>query len=252
MTDSKMRIFMAVLVLLFLAVAATTMKMGKRIRALDAKVEALSQRLTTSQQAAPPADAKAALRGQMAVNRARLLEINSSLHKEDREKYGEVINTLYQQARARDRGEANPADRVKSEQALSKLMEEYPDANATGMIVAERALEFAMRMKTADVEYYFNTLSKKPKFQRIVTDMGVEAYPSLLIYLTRQYIREGHREKAEELIQRLEKDYGDQFVADKGRAGEPEWRQGSEMSQILRRELTGLPGGPQMGGPPPR
>ncbi len=250
MTDSKIRLILAVFMVLLLIVFALTIRMGHRIKLLDARVAELDSRLAAGRPT-PPADPRTSVKGQADDQQVLFLAINKSLHREDREKYGEAVGHLYQQARARDRSEANPTERVKSEQAFSKLIDEYPEANATGMVIGERALESAMRMKTADVEFYFDMLSKQPKFQRIVTDMGIEAYPAILIYLTHQYIREGRMEKAEEFVKQLEKNYGNKFVADKGRAGEPEWKLGSEISEVLRREMAGPLGGPGMG-PPPR
>lgn len=249
MSDVKARVALAVLTVLVLGLMVMLLIMGSRIKALDHKVDSLSRHLALS----PQSPSGAALKRQVQEHRAHLLEVNRALHQEDRAKYGEVVARLYQQARVQGRGEMNPTERAKSEEALSKLLENYPEANATGMLIAERALQSAMRMKAADVEFYFSMLTKQPKFCKIVTDNGIDAYPSLMVYLIHEYIRQGDKEKAVQYIQRLERDYGDRLVADKGPGGGPEWRLGSEICQKLRRELnrSGMGPGPGLLAPPP-
>ena len=239
MTDSRLRLM---LVISFVSIAflfVFVLGIGKRVRILDGKLRDLSRRIASMQQAGS-SDPTGQLRSKVAEQQVVLMSINKSLHREDLEKYGDAINVLYHQARAGHHGNGNSTDRTKSKEALSKLLQDYPQANATGMVIAELALEAAMQARTADAKSYFDKLSNNLKFRNIVTDMGVEAYPALLIYLTSQYIAEGHPKQAEELIRQLEGDYGNKFVAARGSKGEVEWKLGSEVSQALLEQLAGF------------
>ncbi|HBZ56575.1 MAG TPA: hypothetical protein DEO88_14315 [Syntrophobacteraceae bacterium] len=246
MSKLKIRLVLVILVLFLLAEGAWIVVLRQRIKELEFGMEAFGSRASIGRRPPPP-DPTALTQGKMPPHLVRLLEINKSLHREDRERYGEAVHGLYLQALVMDRGPVNPADRVNSEKALSRLIEEYPEANATAMAIADRALEAAMRRKTSDVEFYFKMLSKQKNHQGIVTDKGVEAYSSLLLYLTRNYIRDGRLEKAEELIRKIESDYSDKLVADRDQSGEPDWRPGSEIAKALRRELASAQAEPATG-----
>jgi hypothetical protein len=238
-----MRLLLAVMLVVLLAECAWILALSQRIKELEFKVGNLAFPGVAGKRPPPP-DPRNLAQGQLAPHLMRLLEMNQSLHKDDRERYGEEVHALYLQARLSDQGPGTLSERADSERALSKLLEKYPEANATAMAIAERALESAMRRKTTDAEFYFNMLSKHKNHQGIVTDKGVEAYSSLLVYLIHQYIRDRRSEQAEELIRQLEADYGDKLVADQDRSGEPDWRPGSEIAGTLRRELGNPPVAP--------
>lgn len=249
MSNLKTQLVLVILALLILAEGAWIGVLLERVKELESRPGGFGPPASAGLRPPPP-DPTALTQGKMPPHLVRLLEINKSLHREDRERYGEAFHGLYLQALVMDRGPVNPADRVNSEKALSKLIEEYPEANATAMAIADRALEAAMRRKTSDVEFYFKMLSKQKNHQGIVTDKGVEAYSSLLLYLTRNYIRDGKLERAEELIRKIESDYSDKLVADRDQSGEPDWRPGSEIAKALRRELASAQAEPAKGSRP--
>jgi len=109
---------------------------------------------------------------------------------------------LYERARFRRRGRA---DTQESDSAFAELIAKYPEANATGMAIAERALVSGFRRNTSEVEKYYDMLRENKNFSYIVTDRGVEAMPNVEYYLARQYLRQGDNDNALALIESLEK-----------------------------------------------
>jgi len=155
-------------------------------------------------------------RNEIDSRRAYLRETNSELHRADDMQYDEELNTLYQRARLRGRRDVSRQDRDK---AFEEMLEKYPEAYATGMVVAERALFSAFRRNNAEVEKYYKLLSENEGFSNLVTDRGIEAVPNIEYYLTRQYLRDGRTGDAHLLLESLEKNYPDSllFVRRRGR-----------------------------------
>jgi hypothetical protein len=182
----------------------------------------------------------------------KALARNEAQRRADAAKYdGEKLAALYDQA-------ISPQNRDR-DTALTSMLTEYPDANVTGMALAERALEAAMGADTASVESYYKALSANANFSELVTDMGIEAVPTLQKFLIGQYIQAGRYEEATALVDALEHTYTDSYVAERGRSGDPEWMPVSQVVQNLRQEVTsaasgqgvGSTGGPGSASPQP-
>ena len=131
----------------------------------------------------------------------------------------------------RRRGEGNAEDR---EKAFNELLIKYPDAYATGMAIAERALRSAFRRNDADVQNYYNMLQENEYFSNIVTDRGMEAMPSLESYLAYTHIRDGRVEEATVLIQSLEGNYPGSYVLIRGNDRRMKWVPASQVVQNLK------------------
>lgn len=182
-------------------------------------------------------------RRQIAQVQERLQQRNEELHAEDQKVYGEELNRLYEQARfrwGRDRGSDE-----EREKAFQELVQKYPDAHATAMIAAERAVGALFRDNIEDAERYYAFLQSNPKFAGTVTDWGVEAMPAIQAGLARMYLRQNRRQDAERLINDLEQNYGDSYIFTMGGGGrrggrrgfEPRWERGSAVAQSLRERL---------------
>lgn len=180
-------------------------------------------------------------RRQIAQAQERLQQRNQELHAEDQKVYGDELNRLYEQARFRW-GRGNDDER---EKAFQELVQKYPDAHATAMIAAERAVGALFRDNLEDAERYYAFLQNNPKFAGTVTDWGVEAMPAIQAGLARMYLRQNRRQDAERLITDLEQKYGDSYVftmGSNGRRGgrrsfEPRWERGRDVAQSLRERL---------------
>ncbi len=173
-------------------------------------------------------------RRQAVLQHEQLLEINTELHKADQDRYGPELMALYERARLRRRGDT---DRQESDRAFAELMAKYPDANATGMAIAERALFSGFRNNTSDVEKYYDLLRRNENFLNVVTDRGVEAMPNIEFYLARQYLRQGNTDNALALIESLEKNYPDSRLFT-GRFGDGRrWQPASQVIPSLRQEV---------------
>lgn len=182
-------------------------------------------------------------RRQIAQVQERLQQRNQERHAEDQKVYGEELSRLYEQARfrwGRDRG----SDQER-ETAFQELMQKYPDAHATAMIAAERAVGALFRGNVEDAERYYAFLQSNPKFAGTVTDWGVEAMPAIQAGLAHMYLRQNRRQDAERLINDLEQKYGDSYIVTMGGGGrrggrrgfEPRWERGSAVAQSLRERL---------------
>jgi len=144
---------------------------------------------------------------------------------------------LYERARLRRRGDT---DRQESDRSFAELMAKYPDANATGMAIAERALFSGFRNNTSDVEKYYDLLRRNENFLNVVTDRGVEAMPNIEYYLALQYLRQGNPDNALTLVESLEKNYPNSRLFT-GRFGSGQrWQPASQVIPELRQELESL------------
>ena len=176
-------------------------------------------------------------RRQTGMQHEQLLQINAELHKADVDRYGPELMALYEQARLRRRGDT---DRQESDRAFAELLAKYPDAYATGMAIAERALISGFRRDTVEVEKYYDMLRQNENFSNVVTDRGVEAVPNIEYYLARQYLRQGSIDSALPLIESLEKNYADSRLFT-GRFGSRQrWQPVSQVIPTLRQEAESL------------
>jgi len=166
-------------------------------------------------------------RKQVDQRREQQLENNRDLHKADTDQYGEELMALYERARLR-RGAGT--DRQERDSAFAELLAKYPEAYATGMAIAERALVSGFRRNTSEVEEYYDMLRDNENFSHIVTDRGVEAIPNVEYYLARQYLRQGDHDNALILIESLEKNYPDSLLFT-GRSGSG--RRWQPVSQVV-------------------
>jgi len=181
--------------------------------------------------------AEFAERRQAVLQQEQLLEINTELHKADEDRYGQELMALYERARLRRRGDS---DRQESERAFAELLAKYPDAYATGMAIAERALFSGFRRDTSEVEKYYDMLRQNNNFSNVITDRGVEAMPNIEYYLARQYLRLGNIDNALPLIESLEKNYADSRLF-AGRSGNRQrWQPASQVIPRLRDEVESL------------
>jgi tetratricopeptide (TPR) repeat protein len=173
-------------------------------------------------------------RRQTVLQREQLLQINTELHKTDEDRYGPELMALYERARLRRRGDV---DRQASDQAFAELLAKYPDAYATGMSIAERAMFSGFRRNTSEVEKYYDMLRQNENFLNVVTDRGVEAMPNIEYYLARQYLRQGGIDSAQALIESLEKNYPDSRLFTGRLGGGRRWQPASQVIPGLRQEL---------------
>jgi tetratricopeptide (TPR) repeat protein len=166
--------------------------------------------------------------------REQQLENNRNLHKADADQYGEELMALYEQARFRRSGSA---DTRESDTAFAELIARYPEANVTGMAIAERALVSGFRRNTSEVEKYYDMLRNNENFSHIVTDRGVEAMPNVEYFLARQYLRQGDNDNALALIESLEMNYPDSLLFT-GRSGSgSRWQPVSQVITNLRQKV---------------
>lgn len=170
----------------------------------------------------------------LASHRKDLIDRNATYHQQDRERYGDKVATYYQAARA----DAGPlVSNSESDKAFSQLVSEYPEANATAMVIAEKAMQAAGRDNTLAVEEYYNMLEDKENAASIVLDSGVEAMPAIQSYLAYQYIQQGRTQEAETLLTNLEATNTSGLIAVPGPKGEPEYRPVSEVIGVMRQQM---------------
>lgn len=173
-------------------------------------------------------------RDQIASHRENLLQKNRTFHGMDDQNYDEQLMSLYQRARIFSRGGTDPAD---SQKAFGEMLEKYPDAFATGMVIAERAFQSAYRGNISEVEDYYNLLRGNENFSNVVTDRGVEAVPNIEYYLARQYIRDGRIEDARFLLNSLEENYADSYVRTRRQGSGPRWQSVSQVVDGLYQQI---------------
>ena len=215
---------------------------GEAVRRLEKIVESTGlEQLATSEDMDPTLlsemYAEFAERRQAGLQHEQLLQINTDLHKTDEDRYGPELMALYERARRRRR---NDSDRQESDRAFAELLAKYPDAYATGMAIAERALISGFRRNTSEVGKYHDLLRQNENFSNVVTDRGVEALPNIEYYLARQYLRAGSIDSALALIDSLEKNYLDSRLFT-GRFGSRQrWQPASQAIPRLRQEAESL------------
>jgi hypothetical protein len=217
----------------------TAIKEGRAIRRLEKIVESTGlEQLAENQNMDPTILSELyeeyADRRQVDQRREQQLENNRDLHKADADQYGEELMALYERARLRRGG---GADRQESDSAFAELLENFPEAYATGMAIAERAFVSSFRRNTSEVEKYYDMLRGNENFSHIVTDRGVEAMPNVEYYLARQYLRQGDNVNALALIESLEKNYPDSLLFARRSGSGPRWQPASQMVGNLRREV---------------
>ena len=153
-----------------------------------------------------------------------LVSLNFELHEDDKNKYDPEIAQLYKDARTR--GQKN--DKKIREDAYNTLLKKYPDANATGMLIAEKALRSGFRGKLEDTEKYYKQLTDNDNFQNIVTDWGIDAVPTIQYQLASRYIKEGRVDDARKIISELEAGSSDGFMLVPGKGRRPDWKKTSQ------------------------
>ena len=162
------------------------------------------------------------------------LELNREFRKADSDQYGEELMALYERARLRGRGST---DRQERDSAFAELIAKYPDAYASGMAIAERALFSGFRRNTSEVEKYYDMLRNNENFSHIVTDRGVEAVPNIEYNLARQYLRQGNSDDALALVESLEKNYPDSLVFTRRLGSNRRWQPVSQVVSNLRQKV---------------
>jgi tetratricopeptide (TPR) repeat protein len=173
---------------------------------------------------------------QIMTQREQLIESNRQQHAIDRDQYDEKLGTLYESALPSPGGDD---DRNESDKAFKEMLEDYPNANATGMVIAERALLSALETDTAEVESYMEMLSENENFSGVVTDMGIEAQPALQSYLASEYIQDGRFDEALAIMNSLETDYAGSIIAVRGEgaSSDPNWQSIHTVVQELRNKM---------------
>jgi tetratricopeptide (TPR) repeat protein len=173
-------------------------------------------------------------RKQADQRREQQLENNRDFHKADADQYGVELMALYERARLRRGG---GTDRQERDSAFAELIANYPEAYATGMAIAERALVSGFRRNTSEVEKYYDMLRENENFSHIVTDRGVEAMPNVEYFLARQYLRQGSSDDALALIESLENNYPDSLLFTRRSGSGRRWQPVSQVVGNLRREV---------------
>jgi len=137
----------------------------------------------------------------------------------DPERYSQ-LEELYKAARP-GRGADTEEGKTKRTDALNKMLEQYPEAYATGVAVAEQALSEALDGNTGQVESYLQTLRESAQYGDIVTDQGVEALPNIQAFLARQYIEQNRIDEASALLQDLSANHSDSLIMEPTTGGPP-------------------------------
>jgi hypothetical protein len=154
--------------------------------------------------------------------RKALLTRNRGQHEADAVRYdGTDLATLYEQSSATGGKPRERPDRA-ADDAFMALLTKYPDANATGMAVTERALAAAQNMDVREVESFYQMLRGKDAFARVVTDRGIEAVPTIQSFLAEAYLREGRTKEARTMVETMEREYAEGVVALPGPGGNVE------------------------------
>jgi tetratricopeptide (TPR) repeat protein len=155
-------------------------------------------------------------------SRQTLMERNESQHRQDRYLFDEYLDELYNRARIRGGKGGDIDDR---EAAFVEMLDKYPDAYATAMVIAEHAFAAMWSRDEAGVENYHAMLQEQSGgvAATVVTDRGIEALPNIELYLARRYLREGRNEEAVALIESLQDNYAESLVFTGGRGRERRW-----------------------------
>lgn len=150
-------------------------------------------------------------RNRVSQYRQSMMGKNESQHRQDESLFDVDLNELYNRARLRGGAGADSGDR---EAAFTEMLDKYPDAYATAMVITERAFAAMWSREQAGVEKYYTMLQEGDNniANTVVTDRGIEAMPNIELYLVRQYLRNGREEEAGSLIESLESNYADSLV----------------------------------------
>lgn len=143
------------------------------------------------------------------TRRKEMRERNQAQHLSDKDRYDTELNEIYDRARFMG---GRSATREEQDLAFNEMLDKYPDAYATGMLVAERALRSAFRKNIEETEKFYFMLTGNGNSANIVTDRGIEALPNIEYYLARQYLREGRTAEAQTMIDSLESNYSGSLV----------------------------------------
>ena len=136
------------------------------------------------------------------THREKMEEMNDTFHVADNESYDEELQKTYEKARFHWGKKDKPEMRKK---ALDELLETYPDAYATGMILAENAMVSAVKNDLAGAEQYYSMLADNSNFSEVVTDWNLKAVPTMQYYLATQYIEKNRIDEAYRMINELER-----------------------------------------------
>ena len=163
-----------------------------------------------------------------------LMKLNEDFHNADNEKYDEKVAQLYEKAKFRFRGGNNE----EREKAFKELTENYPDAYATGMIIAEKAIGSVFRNNIQDAEKYYQMLDENENFDDIVIDWGFKAKPTLQVSLANKYIQEGRYDDAKKIINELENNSEDEYIfSHTGRRAGTGWKPKNDIINSLKNKL---------------
>jgi hypothetical protein len=174
-------------------------------------------------------------------HRQALVQRNRDLHRTDLDKYGKAIEALYTKARSNDSGKSDKAAEQEGNQAFTAMVEQYPNANATGMVLAERGLESALALNASEVKQCYDTLRNNENFANIVVDSGIEAVPALETYLVHDYIQNGRLDEAQALVEDMLKNFGDSIIPERSPDSDQEtWRPVAEVAADLGKQIQVL------------
>jgi len=136
------------------------------------------------------------------THREKMGEMNDIFHVADNESYDEELQKTYEKARFHWGQKDKPEMRKK---ALDELLETYPDAYATGMILAENAMVSAVKNDLEGAERYYGMLADNSNFSEVVTDWNLKAVPTMQYYLATKYIEKNRIDEAYRMINELER-----------------------------------------------
>ena len=171
-------------------------------------------------------------RSRVSKYRQSMMATNEFQHQQDEDLFDEYLNELYNRARPR-RGAG--VDKADSEAAFAEMLDKYPDAYATAMVISERAFAAIWSRDQAGVEKYYQMLQESDSeiAGTVVTDRGIEALPNIELYLVRQYLRNGREEEAVVLMQSLENNYAESLVFSGGSGRGRRWMTVSEALDLF-------------------
>jgi len=163
---------------------------------------------------------------------------NAEQHQIDKQKYGEEVAALYEKARFRwGRGRGRDNNNQERDAAIDALAKQYPDANATGMVLAERAIGSMFHGNFTDAEKYYAQISNNRNYDNVVTDWGMEAVPMLQYNLAKYYIDQNRRGDAERMLDSLEQKYPQSLLITMGHGHDQGPQTSARAAQELRRRL---------------
>ena len=171
-------------------------------------------------------------RSKVSKYRQSMMATNELQHQQDEDLFDAYLNELYNCARPRRGAGANKAD---SEEAFAEMLDKYPEAYATAMVISERAFAAIWSRDQAGVEKHYQLLQESDSeiVGTVVTDRGIEALPNIELYLVRQYLKNGREEEAVVLMQSLENNYAESLVFSGGSGRGRRWMTVSEALDLF-------------------